>query len=370
MVASALQKNHPPGPLARYQSQADQGLLIPDFRQFALAGLLDRRYQALLEKPRRWWTPWRASPDPVRGVYLHGKVGRGKTMLMDLLAISLEQAGQPVWRIHFHRFMAHVHDRLATLDGQKNPLTQVAQEIADRARILCFDEFHVSDIGDAMILGELLHQLAELEVVLIATSNTEPDALYADGLQRARFLPAIELIKSRCDVVEMDSGEDYRLRELSRHPVYYWPESAETLRDLEKEFLALAAGEGIGECQLTIRGRPIRAQRRAGSLAWFDFATLCEGPRAAADYIELACRFGTLIVSGVPVLDDSSNDAARRFIHLIDECYDRAVKVIISAEAAPEALYVGTRLQAPFERTMSRLIEMQSHDYLARPHRA
>ena len=358
----------PSGPLARYRAQIDRGQLLPDPRQLALAKTLDERFQALIAASARSWLPWRRRRAPVRGMYLHGKVGRGKTMLMDLLATSLESAGVPVLRSHFHRFMDSVHDGLTEFKGKRQPLTRVARKIASRAHVLCLDEFHVNDIGDAMILGELLHQLAELGVVLFTTSNTEPSNLYADGLQRARFLPAIELLKSRCEVLDLDAKEDYRLRELARHPVYYWPESEKTLAALENEFKALAAFENPGATILSIRGRDIEAISRAGSLAWFSFQTLCCGPRAAADYIDLAKRFSTLMISGVPQLDDATNDPTRRFIHLVDECYDRSVKLIVSAATPPDKLYVGQRLQAPFERTASRLIEMQSHDYLARAH--
>lgn len=329
--------------------------------------ILDRRFQSLTATSRRRWFPWRRHRPSVRGIYIHGRVGRGKTMLMDLLATSLDSAGVPVLRTHFHRFMDSVHDSLTEFKGKRQPLTRVARKIAARAHVLCLDEFHVDDIGDAMILGELLHQLAELDVVLFTTSNTRPADLYADGLQRARFLPAIELLKTRCEVLSLDAEEDYRLRELTRHPVYYWPESEETLTALENEFRALAALDTHGSKRLSVRGREIKAINRSGSLAWFSFQSLCCGPRAAADYIDLAKRFSTLIISGVPQLDDTLNDPTRRFIHLIDECYDRSVKLIISAAAPPEELYIGKRLQAPFERTASRLIEMQSRDYLARP---
>lgn len=220
-----------------------------------------------------------------------------------------------------------------------------------------------------MILGELLRQLDKRQVILITTSNTIPDNLYADGLQRARFLPAIERIKSGCDVINLDAREDYRLRELSRHPVYHFPEDETSRADLAAEFRALAAGEQISDKPLTVRGRSLQPIQRAGSVAWFDFATLCDGPRASADYIELARRFSTLIISEVPQLDETDNDAARRFVHLVDECYDRQVKLVIAAAVAPQSLYTGRRLAGPFERTSSRLIEMQSHDYLARAHK-
>jgi len=358
------------GPLARYQDQIHQGQLTPDAYQLELVKLLEQRYQRLIRKSGRWWRRRSTSKATVKGIYLHGLVGRGKTMLMDLFAQSLEISGIKIWRIHFHRFMDSIHEQLIELDGQRNPLTQVAKKIAKQARVLCLDEFHVSDIGDAMILSELLHQLAELNVVLITTSNTHPDNLYADGLQRARFLPAIDLIKQRCEVVSLDAREDYRLRALTQSPVYYWPESEQTRSSLEHEFKALSAGEHSDTTSITVRGRTIETINRAGSLAWFSFDALCEGPRAAADYIDLATRFNTLIISGVPVMDDTLNNPARRFIHFVDECYDRSVKLIIAAAAPAEQLYTGDRLIAEFERTSSRLIEMQSRDYLAKPRRS
>lgn len=359
----------PAGPLARYRAQIDQGQLLPDPGQRALAEVLEQRFQALLRCARPSWLPWRRQRSRIRGIYLHGKVGRGKTLLMDLLATSLDAAGVPVLRTHFHRFMDSIHEDLARFKGKRQPLTRVARRIAGRARVLCLDEFSVNDIGDAMILGELLKQLAELDIVLFTTSNTRPSDLYADGLQRARFLPAIDLIKARCEVLSLDADEDYRLRELTRHPVYYSPESAQTLSAMGNEFKALARLETHADTTVTVRGREMAVVKRAGSLAWFSFETLCRGPRAAADYIDLAKRFSTLMISGIPQLDDTQNDETRRFIHLIDECYDRSVKLIVGAAAPPENLYTGKRLVAPFERTASRLIEMQSRDYLARAHR-
>lgn len=357
------------GPLSRYQALIEAGTIRPDPAQRQAVVLLEQSYQALCRQPGGWLQRLRRQPATPQGLYLHGLVGRGKTMLMDLFAESLEAAGQPVWRIHFHRFMDQIQNRLHQLGARKDPLKTVAGEIAGEARVLCFDEFHVADIGDAMILGELLKTLFDRGVSLVATSNTEPDNLYADGLQRARFLPAIEAIKQHCLVHELGANEDYRLRELVRHPVYYSPNDEQARQDLAEEFSALAAGERISSQALAIRGRQIQPLKRAGSVAWFDFATLCQGPRASGDYIELTRRFGTLIISDLPQLGQDDNDAARRFIHLVDECYDRAVKLIIAAAVPPQDLYTGQRLSAPFERTVSRLIEMQSKDYLALPHR-
>jgi cell division protein ZapE len=357
------------GPLAQYRALVDEGNLTPDDQQSMVIDHLDSLYQRLLSPPDKLWDRLRRRRNDVRGVYLHGQVGRGKTMLMDLFTTSVRKTGTPVWRIHFHRFMDHVHSKMGRLEKQRDPLKLVARQVSGRARVLCLDEFHVGDIGDAMILGELLRTLFELRVVLVTTSNTEPDQLYADGLQRARFLPAIHAIKTHCEVICLDSREDYRLRELVRHPVYYCPDDEQARKSLAEEFYALAAGETVSTAPLKIRGHRIEPLRRAGSVAWFDFATLCEGPRANADYIELSRRFGTLIISEIPQLGEGDNDAARRFIHLVDECYDRAVKLIITAAVAPQDLYTGKRLVGPFERTVSRLIEMQSRDYLALPHR-
>lgn len=358
-----------PGPLSRWQALVDDGRLQPDPDQRRLLERLEQLFERLTATRRGLIKRLRRRREEVTGVYLHGSVGRGKTLLMDLLAASLEAAEVPVERIHFHRFMDRVHRRLKQLEGQRDPLRSMAGEIAARVQVLCFDEFHVSDIGDAMLLGELLQTLFERGVTLVATSNTVPDELYADGLQRARFVPAIEAIKAHCDVLALEALEDYRLRELSRHPTWLQPQDESRLAELAAEFETLATGEVISEGPLRLRGRDVAARRRAGSVVWFDFDTLCRGHRSSADYIELSCRFSTLIVQDVPALDERDNDAARRFVHLVDECYDRAVKLIVAAAVPIEQVYSGRRLAQPFQRTVSRLIEMQSHEYLALPHR-
>lgn len=357
------------GPLPRYQKLVESGSLDADPAQQRIAASLQKRFEQLQDHRPGLIDRLRKQHPAVQGAYLHGQVGRGKTMLMDLLAESLDESDISVRRVHFHRFMDDAHENLKQLRRQSDPLVRLGREIAARTRVLCFDEFHVGDIGDAMILAGLFKTLFDRGVMLVATSNTAPDDLYAGGLQRERFLPAIEAIKANCEVIGLDSREDYRLRELVRHPTFLFPADGETTASLEEEFKALAAGERVSAKPLKIRGREMTPHKRAGSVVWFDFAALCEGPRAAADYIELARRFATLIVSDVPQLGESDNNAARRFIHLVDECYDRAVKLIVSAEAAPEDLYTGQRLAAPFERTVSRLIEMQSRDYLALPHK-
>lgn len=357
------------GPLARYRTLLDQDHLQPDPAQQVVMGQLDRRYRSLSVHPTGLIGRWRRRHPPVEGLYVHGDVGRGKTLLMDLFAESLDEADVPTWRIHFHRFMDHVQDALKQHRRQRDPLPAMAREIAGRCRVLCFDEFHVSDIADAMLLGGLLQPLFERGLCLVATSNTAAQDLYAGGLQRQRFLPAIAAIERHCEVVRLDAETDYRLRELSRHRIYYHPVDDDSREEMAGEFDSLTRGERGSDNAIEVRGRRLRPLRRAGPVAWFDFGTLCLGPRSSGDYIELARRFSTLFLSDVPAMDESDNDAARRFIHLVDESYDRAVKLVISAEVAPEALYTGKRLAAPFERTVSRLIEMQSHEYLGREHR-
>lgn len=357
------------GPLERYRALLDEDQLQADAAQQAVMERLDRRYDSLIERPAGLIDSWRRRHPPVQGLYIHGEVGRGKTLLMDLFAESLGVAGIPTWRIHFHRFMDHVQDALKRHRRQRDPLPAMAREIAGRCRVLCFDEFHVGDIADAMLLGGLLQPLFARGLCLVATSNTAPRNLYAGGLQRKRFVPAIEAIERHCEVVRLDAETDYRLRELSRHRIYYYPVSEQTRTEMSEEFTSLTRGKPTRDTALEIRGRSLKPLRRAGSVAWFDFETLCLGPRSSGDYIELARRFSTLFVSDVPAMDETDNDGARRFIHLVDECYDRAVKLVISAEVGPENLYTGKRLAAPFERTVSRLVEMQSHEYLGREHR-
>lgn len=306
-------------------------------------------------------------PD-VRGLYIYGGVGRGKTFLMDLFfeTLAMEQKK----RIHFHRMMHDVHSRLATLASFEDPLGLVASDIAERARVLCFDEFFVSDIGDAMILSRLLRGLFERGVTLIATSNVRPDDLYKDGLQRSRFLPAIELLRQFTELVELDGDTDYRLRLLEQAGTYLTPDDASARQRLAHLFEESASTEIEHDRLLLVNGRRIEALRCAKGIAWFDFAAVCDGPRSQNDYIELARWYPEIIVSGVPRFDATRDDQARRFIALVDEFYDRRVKLILSAETRADELYAGERLKFEFERTLSRLTEMQSREYLHEPHLA
>jgi cell division protein ZapE len=301
-----------------------------------------------------------------KGLYIWGGVGRGKTWLMDLFYQTLTFKERQ--RSHFHRFMQSVHDELKKHQDTVDPLELIAEKIAKRTRIICFDEFFVSDIADAMLLGTLFGALFERGVTLVATSNVQPDDLYKEGLQRARFLPAIKLLKENTQVVHVDSKTDYRLRLLEKATTWFDSHDAKTTTSLVNLFEAMAGEPGAVDATLTLNHRRLHAKRHAGDVIWFPFKELCDGPRGQADYIEIARCYHTVFVSDIPTLDVQSENQARRFITMIDEFYDRAVKVIVSAEKPVTDLYHGAKLKFEFERTQSRLIEMQSQEYLARPH--
>lgn len=305
------------------------------------------------------------TPAP-RGLYLWGGVGRGKTWLMDLFFDSLQFPERR--RLHFHHFMREVHAELRVLSRQTAPLQTVAQRMRGEMRLLCLDELFVSDIADAMILGRLFEALLEAGVTLVITSNVPPSGLYRDGLQRARFLPAIALLERELQVLQLDAGTDYRLRQLRQAPIYL-VDGAAAREQLGQLFQQLADAHAEHNAELSIGGRPIAAWRRSSDVVWFDFTSLCEGPRSQHDYGEIADEFHTVFVSDVPRFNETHDDAARRFIALVDEFYDRGVKLVLSAAAPPTQLYQGQRLRFEFERTVSRLIEMQSEEYLARAHR-
>lgn len=357
-------------PLARYAAGVTAHQWQEDPAQQAALAEFDRLYRELMVSHTGFWRnlakvfPSRRAP---HGIYLHGAVGRGKTMLMDLFVESLPQA--MAHRLHFHRFMLDVHARLRSLGDRHDPLREVAAQIAQRARVLCLDEFHVDDIGDAMILDGLLRGLFQRGVTLVATSNTAPQALYRDGLQRARFLPAIDAIERHCHVLELASPHDWRLRVLTRAPVYLSPSGADTERALARLFAELAQGPVQQGGELIVDDRAIPVRCACAQAAWFDFEALCEGPRGAADYIELARAYPAILVSRVPQFTPDSENAALRFVQMVDEFYDRRVKLALSAAVPAIELYDGRRLRAEFARTTSRLIEMQSTAYLAQAHR-
>ncbi len=301
-----------------------------------------------------------------RGVYLWGGVGRGKTFLMDLFHAHV---GVPARREHFHRLMKDLHARLGELRDLPDPLQHVAADIARDIRVLCLDELFVSDIADAMLLGGLFAGLFERGVTLVFTSNLPPSQLYRDGLQRQRFLPAIAAIERQCEVINVDGGEDYRLRLLEKAPLYLDARLPDTHRQLETRFTDLCGGDTCAPGQLTVEGRPVPFVARADEVVWFDFDAICDGPRSQADFVEIARDFHTVLISGVPQMDQTRDNPARRFIALVDEFYDRGVKLVLAAHAPVDELYVGERLRFEFDRTRSRLAEMQTHEYLSRPHR-
>lgn len=361
-------------PSARYREGVAAHRWEADPAQRAILPALDRLHQALCSRSQGGSLLGRlksmlgdAPCDPVPGIYLWGSVGRGKTFLMDMLVSSLPPG--LVLRRHFHRFMGEVHERLRELGHRSDPLITVAQGLSERCRVLCLDEFLVSDIGDAMILSTLLEALFARGVSLVTTSNTAPENLYADGLQRARFLPAIALLQQHCEVVEMASPRDWRLRALSQAPVYLHPPGAEAERSMARIFASQAQGKVEDAGELRVHGRAIALRKRAENVLWFDFNALCEGPRSVADYIALARRSATVMVSNVPQFSIYSENEAKRFVQLVDEFYDRRVKLVLSAATTITELYDGQRLRAEFGRTESRLIEMQSEEYLALEHR-
>lgn len=368
-------------PWARYQRDLAQPGFTPDAAQEAAvrhlqslceslvaanarapAGKLKRLTARLMPERRK------TRRQPIRGLYLWGGVGRGKTYLMDTFyeALPFERK----MRVHFHRFMQRVHQELTQLRGTPNPLEVVAKRFSREAKVICFDEFFVSDIGDAMILAGLLDHLFGLGVSLVCTSNIEPDGLYRDGLQRARFLPAIALVKQHTLVLNVDGGVDYRLRTLEQAELFHWPLGDEADQVMLACYQRLALEAGCHEAEIEVNGRPLKPICHADDVIWFDFASLCDAPRSPADFIELAREYHAVLISNVPKMGAEQDDQARRFINLVDEFYDRNVKVILSAAAPIQQLYHGGRLSFEFERTQSRLLEMQSHDYLQAPHRA
>jgi cell division protein ZapE len=354
-------------PRARYERDLKREGFVADPAQSQAVDALQKVHDELIANPpRRRLVSARLQWPPVKGLYLWGSVGRGKTYLMDAFYEGLPFTRKS--RMHFHRFMLDVHERRRQQQNEADPLLRIADDLAQKLRVLCFDEFFVSDIADAMILGRLMEALFARGVTLVATSNVAPDQLYKDGLQRERFLPAIEAIKSNTAVIRLDGPMDYRLRALTHAEIYHHPSDAAAETNLAQWFGELAPEPGTKNKDIDLNGRSVRARRVADGVVWFDFAAICEGPRSAADYIELARMHHSVIVSRLPQLTAEHEDAARRFINLVDEFYDRGVNLILAGAVPLEQLYVGEKLQFEFRRTLSRLKEMQSAEYLAKPH--
>jgi cell division protein ZapE len=350
--------------LEYYQETLARRGFVADDAQYAAVQRLQRTYEQWVDYKSRRSSALRrmvVRPPLPRGAYLWGPVGRGKSFLMDSFYLTVPLVRKR--RVHFHHFMRDIHREMERLKGREDPLDAVAWRVAKRYRLICFDEFHVNDIADAMILGRLLQRTMDRGVVYCMTSNYRPDDLYTDGLQRERFLPTIALLKERLDVVPLDGPVDYRRRALERIEVYHAPLGPEAERALERAFRQVADVEEEFH-ELDVEGRVIPYRKRAGGVVWFEFEALCGGPRSQLDYLDLTQRFHTVLVSNVPRMTARRADEARRFTLLVDVFYDAKVKLILSAQVPPEELYLEGVLAHEFQRTASRLVEMQTKDYL------
>ncbi len=357
------------GMLSAFLGQCAERGFTPDEAQMLAARRLQKLYEELIAFKQKRRTKLRKlffNPDLPKGVYFWGGVGRGKSLLMDCFYAALPYNRKR--RVHFHAFMREVHEHLKRHKQQKDPLIQVADDIAAHTRVLCFDEFHVSDIADAMMLGRLYEALEKRGVVFCMTSNYPPDGLYPNGLQRHNFLPTIKLLKQHMDVLEVDAGVDYRRRTLEHMEIYLVPHDARAQLKMSQEFAELAAGGDEGH-HITLQERQLPVVKRAPGAIWFDFATLCGGPRSQNDYLELAQRYQNVFLSDVPRMSKEMASEARRFTWLIDVLYDHRVKLIMSATCPAEDLYREGLQASEFHRTASRLNEMQSREYLSEPHR-
>jgi len=357
-------------PVQRYQADLAKESFRADPAQKEAVAHFQSLFEELLQpvsSPLFWGRLLARRVPPINGLYVWGGPGRGKTYLMDCFYESLPFAEKR--RVHFHRFMLEIHAALDALPRTPDPLRIVAGHLASSYRVLCLDEFHVNDIADAMLLGGLLDALFARRMVLVVTSNMAPDALYRDGIQHERFMPAIDLLKAHCRVHWLDGSQDFRLALLQRGGTYRLLDDIASGTWIGSVFAGLIATEPGYDVRIVVHGRDLQARAAADDIVWFDFAALCLMPRSARDYLELAREFHTLLLHGVPCFDEDMDEAARRFMHLIDALYDHNVKLVMTADAEPENLYAGTRLAIAFERTASRLVEMSSIAYLARPHR-
>ena len=360
-------------PSAHYEFDCSRGLISQDSAQLPTLRCLDRLckkleedecirkksiWRSLFSRKKQYWRP-------ERGLYLWGGVGRGKSYLMKVFYNSLIYTSKK--RLHFHEFMQSVHDELANCSEHLDPLSVVADKWAREVRVICLDEFQVSDITDAMLLARLLERLFFKGVTIVATSNDSPDSLYSEGLQRERFLPAIALIKNHSIVLEIEGDTDYRLRTLESAAVYYLKQQAST-KAFHELFEAMAGGQLESKKEIFISGRRVEVKGLAGGQIWLDFEQLCVNNRSSKDYIQIGNLYQTIFLENVPIFSPEDDDAARRFINLIDELYDRQVNLVVLAPALPDELYRGRRLAKPFQRTSSRLTEMKSKEYLAKPH--
>lgn len=357
------------GMLDAFQATLIERGIVADSAQRAAAVRLQTFYDELLALKSARRTALRkllVHPELPRGVWFWGGVGRGKSFLMDCFFATVPYTRKR--RVHFHAFMREIHETLHARRLDADPLGKVAERIAKETRLMCFDEFHVSDIADAMILGRLMQALFDAGVLFCITSNYPPSGLYPNGLQRQRFLPAIELLQKKLDVVEIDAGIDYRMRAMEQANVYLVPTNAATLAQIQDSFRKIAGGDGHS-VPLEILGREVPVIAQAPGVVWFNFATLCGGPRSQNDYLAIADQHHTVFLSDIPRLAADMSSEARRFTWLVDVFYDHRIKLIISAACPAEELYIDGLQASEFKRTVSRLIEMRSHEYLASGHR-
>ena len=364
-------------PIDKYKQDLSSDDFLFDVAQENAVKHLQRLYEDLLPKPlevssfKKVLNSWKKvykknKQQPIKGLYFWGGVGRGKTYLVDTFYDCLPFDNK--MRVHFHRFMHRVHQELKGLTGQSDPLKIIAKKFASETRIICFDEFFVSDITDAMILGSLFEELFSHGVILVATSNIIPDELYRNGLQRERFLPAIKLINEFTEIVNVDSGVDYRLRTLEQAEIYHYPLDQQADENLHRYFSQLSYETGKENVDIEINNRQLRTVRVSDGVVYFDFSVLCESARSQSDYMEISQLYHTVLMANVKQMGQETDDSTRRFIALVDEFYERNVKLIMSAETPLEELYRGGNLAFEFKRCLSRLQEMQSHDYLASEH--
>ncbi|MEW8051714.1 MAG: cell division protein ZapE [Candidatus Thiodiazotropha sp.] len=350
----------------RYREQLQTNGFEPDPHQESILASFERLTRELRRKNRSSGWSWFKRNVPAEGIYLWGGVGRGKTWLMDLFFQHAREVG--IERHHFHSFMRQIHQRLQHREGESAPMELIASEMAQQMRVLCLDEFNVIDIGDAMLMRGLLEALEKSGITLVTTSNRHPDELYLGGIQRDSFLPAIEILKRNNQVIELLGDDDYRLQLFEASTVYHTPLGNDAAQQMRREFDRLVSGEVESRGRLSVPGRAIRFLKRANGVIWCDFNALCGPPRWQNDYLELARCHHTVFISDIPCLDGTWDDRTRRFINLVDVFYDQKVKLVISAEDLPERLYTGSRLAFEFNRTASRLKEMQSAAYLEAPH--
>jgi cell division protein ZapE len=355
--------------LSLYEARIEDGGLSRDVAQVAVARRFDQLAEALADwRPsgRGWLSVFKGGgSEAPRGLYVHGSVGRGKTMIMDLFFDHVAFA--PKRRLHFHEFMAETHDRIAGARARSkgDPIPIVAAEIAAQSRLLCFDEFHVTDIADAMILGRLFEAMFADGIVIVATSNAMPHELYKNGLNRNLFVPFIRMLEERMEVLELDAAEDYRLLKLAGRPLYFTPSDAVAEASMDEVWLALTGVEQGTEAELAVKGRKVIVPEAANGVARFEFSQLCEVPLGASDYLSIARTYHTVMIDNIPQLGPAKRNEARRFINLIDTLYDAKVGLVVSAETEVDSIYIEGDGQFLFERTISRLIEMRSEAYLS-----